>query len=113
MSQEHPVTGPVGPAVIAVDGRAPIRVRATGGGCGGGRRIALDGQGLVRPDGRRPEALLVHAVDEQDRALVVEVRRGDRGVTPWPVGGDTPQQIDFHTVRLDGDRIRGDAVLRR
>lgn len=98
-----------GGAVLAVAGGddpgGPPTVERVARGCGGGRRVLLEGRTVVRSDGVRPTHLLVWASGPDGGEVLVLVERGDRGVSPWPAEGTTAGEIGFEAVRLDADRV--------
>lgn len=98
-----------GGAVLAVAGGddpgGPPTVERVAGGCGGGRRVLLEGRTVVRSDGVRPTHLLVWASGPDGGEVLVLVERGHRGVSPWPAEGTTAGEIGFEAVRLDADRV--------
>lgn len=98
-----------GGAVLAVAGGddqgGPPTVERVAGGCGGGRRVLLEGRAVVRSDGVRPTHLLVWASGPDGGEVLVLVERGDRRVSPWPAEGTTAGEIGFEAVRLDADRV--------
>lgn len=85
----------------AADPVAPPRVGAAGAGCGGGRRVVLDGDAVTLTDGDRPTHLLVRAVGPDGSGVLVMVARGERGVEPWPREGERTGEITFRSARLD------------
>ena len=112
---EAPVPGSRGGAVLAMaeaaDPMAPPRVVAAGGGCGGGRRIVLDGDAVALTDGVRPTHLLVRATGAGGAGVLLLVERGERGVEPWPRDGETAGEVRFRAVRLDADRVVSGVVV--